>query len=312
MRNVLKVISIAAFLNSCLVCAENLPAIAYKVTGQTECILIGTKHYVFSKPVIPNKLLAYINSGKTLFVESSYNDGIDPPYYLTSFQKSNEYLQITQNENLNVLRRTLIEKRKLLKMTALYEDEPLLALVPTLVYAQYLLTVGRAMWGIPSKLEPSKNVDLLLFEYAMNKKFEVKVLENTDTNYRLVSSYLNATNKFVDYFRDIYKYAASDDSFQDEYDLENVLKSQVSEDVEKQLTKIYFNYPLLSYENTKILTMRNQVWMPKLLNYLSRENNRCVIAVGAAHLVGREGLVSLLLNAGITVDKLSNTFDDLK
>lgn len=52
--------------------------------------------------------------------------------------------------------------------------------------------------------------------------------------------------------------------------------------------------------NQQILGQRNRNWMPKLQQYLAQKPT--LVAVGAAHLFGKDGLVTLLRERGYTVE----------
>ena len=52
--------------------------------------------------------------------------------------------------------------------------------------------------------------------------------------------------------------------------------------------------------NQQILGQRNRNWMPKLQQYLAQKPT--LVAVGAAHLFGKDGLVALLRARGYTVE----------
>lgn len=53
----------------------------------------------------------------------------------------------------------------------------------------------------------------------------------------------------------------------------------------------------------RMLVDRNRTWMPKIEQFLSR-SGRALIVVGAAHLVGPDGLVSMLRAKGYTIQQL--------
>jgi uncharacterized protein YbaP (TraB family) len=52
-----------------------------------------------------------------------------------------------------------------------------------------------------------------------------------------------------------------------------------------------------------VLTSRNQSWLPKIEQYI-RGHDDALIVVGAAHLVGKDGLVAMLRAKGYQVDQL--------
>ena len=53
----------------------------------------------------------------------------------------------------------------------------------------------------------------------------------------------------------------------------------------------------------KLVTKRNNNWIPKLQTLIAK--NSCFIAVGAGHLGGKNGLIQLLQNKGYTVTPIS-------
>ncbi len=59
----------------------------------------------------------------------------------------------------------------------------------------------------------------------------------------------------------------------------------------------------LTYHNS-LLTNRNKRWIPQIENFLLEDKNVLVI-IGAAHLVGDDGLVTLLTEKGHTLERVS-------
>ncbi len=53
-----------------------------------------------------------------------------------------------------------------------------------------------------------------------------------------------------------------------------------------------------------LLTNRNKRWIPQIENFLMEDKNVLVI-VGAAHLVGDDGLVALLTEKGYQLERVS-------
>jgi uncharacterized protein YbaP (TraB family) len=56
------------------------------------------------------------------------------------------------------------------------------------------------------------------------------------------------------------------------------------------------------FHNALILK-RNNNWLPKIRSLL-KENKNCMVIVGAAHLVGEDGLLEILRKEGYTVEQL--------
>jgi len=53
----------------------------------------------------------------------------------------------------------------------------------------------------------------------------------------------------------------------------------------------------------KLVTDRNKSWIPKL-EELARGKDDALVVVGAAHLVGKEGVLALLKAKGYTIEQL--------
>lgn len=69
--------------------------------------------------------------------------------------------------------------------------------------------------------------------------------------------------------------------------------------------------PLLEKQSVEIMNFedvflynRNKAWVPKIENEI--KNKACFVAVGAAHLFGKKGLIELLKEAGYTVTPISS------
>jgi len=54
----------------------------------------------------------------------------------------------------------------------------------------------------------------------------------------------------------------------------------------------------------KLLKTRNENWIPQLLPMLSDENDDYLVVVGAAHMLGKDGLIKLLSDEGFVVEQL--------
>ncbi|NIM12508.1 MAG: hypothetical protein GTO45_10420 [Candidatus Aminicenantes bacterium] len=75
------------------------------------------------------------------------------------------------------------------------------------------------------------------------------------------------------------------------------------ETLERLLTENVDKYPELKDLYKKIADDRNVGMVDKIDNYL-RQGKRCFVVVGAAHMVGKKGIVQLLKDKGYTVTQL--------
>lgn len=69
----------------------------------------------------------------------------------------------------------------------------------------------------------------------------------------------------------------------------------------EQLVETFKTYPLF-YK--KLLVQRNLNWIPQIEKFLKEDKNVLVI-VGAAHLAGKDGLISLLTDKGYQLERVS-------
>jgi uncharacterized protein YbaP (TraB family) len=69
----------------------------------------------------------------------------------------------------------------------------------------------------------------------------------------------------------------------------------------EQLVETFKTYPLF-YK--KLLVQRNRNWIPQIESFLKEDKNVLVI-VGAAHLAGEDGLIALLKQKGLQIERVS-------
>jgi len=80
---------------------------------------------------------------------------------------------------------------------------------------------------------------------------------------------------------------------------EAMIRHYKSQDIDA-LYKLIVSSPEFREHETELISGRNIKWMNTLLNEMSHQT--CFIAVGAGHLGGEKGLLSLLRQAGYTVE----------
>ncbi|HLP58007.1 MAG TPA: TraB/GumN family protein, partial [Candidatus Deferrimicrobium sp.] len=76
-----------------------------------------------------------------------------------------------------------------------------------------------------------------------------------------------------------------------------------TEKAEKSITENIHKYPELDAMYKKILDTRNENMVEKITSYL-KSNKKYFIIAGAAHMVGKKGIVQLLQDKGFTVTQL--------
>lgn len=82
-----------------------------------------------------------------------------------------------------------------------------------------------------------------------------------------------------------------------------MMKIYKDQDLEKLITFMAETSPELMLNEEILLSGRNKAWIPKIEKFT--KNSQCFIAVGAAHLVGPNGVINLLKEAGYTLTPIS-------
>ena len=88
-----------------------------------------------------------------------------------------------------------------------------------------------------------------------------------------------------------------------ESDLEYVVKLYKTQNIEAMVSVMQNESDIAEYEHL-LLTNRNRNWIPKIEQLISEQAT--FIAVGAGHLGGADGVISLLRKQGYVVTPIKN------
>ena len=139
-------------------------------------------------------------------------------------------------------------------------------------------------------------VDRHFFDRARKAKKEVLGLETADFQLNLLDSLSAKTQE-----ESLLQTLKELDQF--ETDFEQVVRAWAAGQ-EKQLDSLllesFKEYPDIY---AKLISERNRNWLPKIESHF-RDGNKTLVVVGAAHLVGRDGVVELLKQKGYSVEQL--------
>lgn len=145
---------------------------------------------------------------------------------------------------------------------------------------------------------PNYGIDKYFLEKAAGKK-EIRELEGLEYQVKLFDSFSKEESEtFL-----ISNIMEADHMVKE---VENMVDAWLSGDVkkmEKLLTENIKKYPGLDRAYKKLLEVRNQRMVEKIITYLKSGENYFIIA-GAAHMTGKEGIVQLLRDKGYTVAQL--------
>lgn len=157
-------------------------------------------------------------------------------------------------------------------------------------------------------LSPDSGVDVLLMNYAKDKGYEVREIESvefqnelfqsfSDELYQiLISDSLEDPEETAKQTVDLYElYVKGDEEI---FDL-------LTEDVDEETLAKYTEKQIALYDdyNKKMLDDRNLGMRDRAIEYL-KNGDKVFYAVGLAHYVGDAGLISLLEDAGYTVERV--------
>lgn len=203
---------------------------------------------------------------------------------------------------------------KLLSKSQLPEGETLSKLLSPEVYKMWTKRVGES--GLPAEmfdqftpgmaavtiamlemqklgLEPDAGVDKHFFALARQSGKEIVPLEPVEFQINLLTGFSKEEGEGL-------LKATLKDMANLKTDLAKLLQAWKAGDaveLEKLLNEAMKESPAI-YK--RMLTDRNQNWLPKI-EELARGKKNAVVIVGAAHLVGKDGVVELLRKKGATV-----------
>ena len=145
-------------------------------------------------------------------------------------------------------------------------------------------------------LDPNRGVDKYFFERSRKEGKDIVALETIDFQIGLVTEFSREEGELV-------MKATLKDIETTQKSLGDMLKAWQTGDtdaLEKLLNEALREAPVIA---KRLLTDRNRNWLPKIRELLRGDKNAVVI-VGAAHLVGREGVVELLQREGLKLTQL--------
>ncbi|MCI0627339.1 MAG: TraB/GumN family protein [Acidobacteria bacterium] len=262
----------------------------WKVTSKENAIyLLGSVHILKADAYPLSKAIESAFTGsKKLVLEVSLDAMNSPSAQQLILTKSLLPEGKTLKEALSPETFRLVQQRAEslgLPMTALQRMKPwFLSLSLTVMKMQQL--------GYDAKF----GVDKHFFDRATKETKEVLSLETPDFQINLLDSLPAKTQEasLLQTLREL-------DQFESEFD--QIIRAWVlgnEKKLEESLLESFKEYPDV-YE--KLINERNRNWLPKIEAFL-KDGNHVLIIVGAAHLVGRDGVIELLKQKGYAVEQL--------
>jgi uncharacterized protein len=144
-------------------------------------------------------------------------------------------------------------------------------------------------------------MEQVIMEEAQKNKKKIEGLETTAYQMSIFDSipYKEQAQQLLKMVADDGKSAASVKEFAD------MMKAYKEQDLKKLADMINSDAEGLAKYQDILLNNRNRNWVAKLKTAMV--NHSLIVAVGAGHLPGDQGVIKLLQKAGYTVEALSNT-----
>lgn len=143
---------------------------------------------------------------------------------------------------------------------------------------------------------PAYGVDYYFYRKAITSEKQILGLETLEYQ-------LNLFDTMSSPYQDLLVYQTLRDLETMEKEMNAIVSAWESGDVmtlEKKLLENFLDYPHL-YE--LLVVKRNRNWISKIQTFLARKDIHMII-VGAGHLVGKDGLLELLMARGYSVEQL--------
>jgi uncharacterized protein YbaP (TraB family) len=143
---------------------------------------------------------------------------------------------------------------------------------------------------------PAYGVDYYFYRKAKTSEKQILGLETLEYQ-------LNLLDKMSSPYQDLLVYQTLRDLETIEKEMNTIVHAWVSGDIitlEKKLLENFLDYPDL-YE--LLVVKRNKNWISRIQTFLAKKDIHMIV-VGAGHLVGKDGLLELLVAKGYSVEQL--------
>jgi len=242
--------------------------------------LVGTVHmgYDVTKEADP-VILKTLDGAKTFVME-------------TNIQASQNQLLSRMNLPEGQTLDTLIGPEAWAKLESLYGERA--AALKTL--QPWMVAVGLVQMMLPSSVL-SIPMDLLLLQRAQGKGQVIDYLETPEFQLSMLEKTLDA--KMLREMLLEYE--------EERANIKALLEAYRSGNLKALEAAVFKNEDEHPEMIEEMIHARNRDWIPKLEGYLGKHPSPIFVAVGAGHLVGPKGVVSLLKAKGLSVQRIPAT-----
>ena len=288
----LSLLSVAGFAQKEINAAKENNTLLWKISGnglEKPSYLFGTIHMLCEEDaVLSDSLKKFIHRCDNVYLEIQMDNIMEMLGVLSQMKMNDDttLADLLNKEDYEKVKKYFEDKGSLLPFSMLETMKPILA-ASTLE--------GSSMpCGTPVAMEQ------LIMDEAKNSGKSIKGLETMAYQASILDSipYKVQAMQLVNYIDSANKGVDEDKEFNE---LMEAYKSQDLEKLEKLMKESEIG--MNNYANV-LLYNRNRNWVKKLKNLLPGKS--LVIAVGAGHLPGENGVISLLRKEGYTVMPVKN------
>jgi uncharacterized protein len=272
---------------------SNNNSLLWKITGNglaSPSYLFGTIHIIPSKDYfLPEGTLAALDQSKSIFFEIDMKDMSDMskimPLMGKMFMKDGKTLE------------DLLSKEEYTKVEKYFETMGLPFAFLNKVKPMFLsaLTMGGDLKGngADSKI---KSYEMEFFELAESKKLQTGGLESIEYQLNIFDEipYEEQAKMLVE---------GINEGGEEDKDFLKMIQTYKNQDIEGLLNMMAVEGKDIMKHEDVLINKRNADWIPKIRTQSSKTPT--FYAVGAGHLGGKNGVISLLKKAGYRVDPIS-------
>ena len=272
-----KLFIIALTLSSLSVLAQNESSVLWRISGnglKEPSFLFGSMHIVPGKQFVINDSMVHcVKNAKSLIVEADPKVSVDDQLKVTSLSmlpKGKTIKDYMDNNTYNECYSYWTDSMKVNKnqLTKMLSYKPVFL-------SSFLMT---------QFIQQPKNYESEFLNLAGKSK-KLIALETLEEQISMMDS-IPVSDQLSDYKVDRQYFELLDLYLkQDIPGIENLLLDETSMDFK-----------------TLMIQMRTNNWLPKINEAINRES--CFIAVGLAHIIGENGVISLLRKTGYTVEPI--------
>ncbi len=265
-------------------------SLLWKVHGPDGQIsyLFGTYHLMGSEFLKEKQgVMEAYNSSQKVIVETVIDSNLLGEVAMLSFMPGQSLKALVDSAEYELIR----EKMEPILNVPLSAVDQLKPMALSMAY-----TTQMAQEATPSDLAYDGDpLDIYFADQAEQRGVEVLALETMLEQTKLLLNH-DPLQKQADDLVELLQ----DDSgaFTDSKDLVN---AYVNEDL-AEMARLADDYEMQSGEMDYLVAERNRNWLPKLT--AAFEEGTCFVAVGALHLIGKDGLISLLEEQGYRLEAL--------